>query len=91
MSSQLYQRRDLLAAGYTAHEVRHWLRAGDLVGVRRGAYVLPGAVPDRPEARHLMRLTAAGPELADCAVLSHVSAAVVHGLAVWAVPLAAYT
>jgi hypothetical protein len=67
--------------------VRHWLRAGELVGVRRGAYVLPGGTPDRPEARHLMRLMAAGPELADGAVVSHVSAAVVHGLVVWAVPL----
>lgn len=80
-------RRDLLAAGFAEHEVRQRVRAGELVGVRRGAYLVGGALPGSMEARHLVQIRAALPGLAADAVVSHVSAAVVHGLPIWGVPL----
>jgi hypothetical protein len=78
-------RRDLHAEGYTDAEIRRALRAGRLRAVRRGAY-LPEP-PGDPVARHLAAVRAAAAVLSADAVVSHVSAALVHGLPVWAVPL----
>lgn len=79
-------RSRLLAAGWSDDEVRRLLRAGELSPVRRGVYVA-GALPDDPIPRHRLQVRAALGELADGAVVSHVSAAVVHGLPVWGVRL----
>jgi hypothetical protein len=83
----LLHRRALIAGGVAPHEVRGRLRRRELVGVRRGRYVA-GALPTRPEQRHLLQVLAAATELAPDAVVSHVSAAVLHGLPVWGAGLA---
>jgi len=80
-------RRDLLVAGFTADEVRQRLRSGELVGVRRGAYLPAGEFPTERVAHHVLLVRAALAELARDAVVSHVSAAVLHGLPIWATPL----
>lgn len=83
----MHRRRDLLAAGIAEHELRRMLRAGHLVPVGRGAYLTDAPDgPDRAGLLHLARLGAA--DLAPDAVVSHVSAALLHGLPVWNVPLA---
>ena len=72
-------------------------RRGDASHARRGllACVAPGAYVDpadsrlhRPEGRHLLRVAATVPRMAPDAVVSHQSAAVLHGLPVWNLPLA---
>lgn len=85
MESGIYLRRRLLAAGYDDHEVRRMLRDGSLHPIRRGAYV--AYAPDDAAAQHALLVRAALAELSPDAVVSHVSAAVVHGLRVWGVPL----
>jgi len=75
-----------MAAGITDDEVRRLVRCGRLSPVRRGAY-LRGPLPEYAEARHHARIEAAAAQLTGDAVVSHVSAAVWHGWAVWAVPL----
>lgn len=69
----------MLASGFEPSEVRRWLRDGQLLAVRRGSYVTE-ALPARPELRHLLRVRAALPDVAPDAVVSHVSAALAHGL-----------
>lgn len=86
LGNGLRWRRDLLAAGVTPDEVRRRVRAGDLVAVRRGAYAERGGVPDDLVGRHVLHVRAAVRDLAGDPVVSHVSAAAVHGLAIWNVP-----
>lgn len=62
------------------------LAAGELRPVRRGAYV-HGELPNEAEARHLLAVHAAVAELSGEAVISHGSAALLHGLPLWNVPL----
>jgi predicted transcriptional regulator of viral defense system len=83
---EITRRRELLAAGYTPSEVRRFLRDGRLASVRRGGYTL-GVPPSEPELRHLVQVRAAVPDLAPDAVISHVSAALLHGMDVWGIPL----
>lgn len=82
----LHLRRRLLASGWSDDEVRRLLRVGELSPVRRGAYVV-GALPQDPARRHRLEITAALDALSPDAVVSHVSAAVLHGLPLWGVPL----
>jgi hypothetical protein len=82
----LLDRAQLHAAGYSDRELRQLLRRGELTPVRRGSY-LRGAPPDRAPARHALAARAALDRLAAGAVCSHVTAAVLHGLPVWQVPL----
>lgn len=82
----LHLRSRLLADGYTDDEIRRMSRR--LVTVRPGAYVEPGDERlGTPESRHLLSVRAAFAQVGKGAVVSHVSAAVVHGIALWAVPL----
>jgi hypothetical protein len=83
---ELTLRPELLAAGFSDDELRRLVRAGLLAPVRRGVYV-QGGVPDDAVARHALHTAAAMAELADDAVVSHASAAVLHGLPVWGVRL----
>jgi hypothetical protein len=82
----LTSRAQLLAAGFSADELRGFVRAGRLTPVRRGSYV-HGGLPDDVLARHILQVRAAVDELASDAVVSHVSAAVLHGLRIWGVRL----
>lgn len=81
----LLSRRRLLAEGFSDHELRRRIARGELVTLRPGSYVAgdPGPGP----ARHRLSVRAALGELAPDAVASHLSAAVMHGLPVHAVPL----
>jgi hypothetical protein len=84
----LWQRTDLVAGGYTAREVDLLLRRRRLAAVRRGAYV--EAEDERlgaEAARHALLAHATAPRLHPESVFSHVSAAVLHGLPPWDVPL----
>jgi hypothetical protein len=78
----------LLGAGVTDDELRRLRRRGELTPLAAGAYV---AATDprlrRPEDRHALLVAAALPRVAADAVVSHVSAAVLHRLPVWGVPL----
>jgi hypothetical protein len=85
VESGIYLRRRLLAAGYDDHEVRRMVRDGSLHAIRPGAYV--AYAPDDPAAQHVLLVRAALAELSPNTVVSHVSAAVLHGLRVWGVPL----
>jgi hypothetical protein len=76
----------LLADGVTDTELRGLRRRGTLVTLRPGAY-LAGTVPDDAAARHLLTVRAALPRLGSDVAVSHASAAVVHGLPLWAVRL----
>ncbi|MBV9921817.1 MAG: type IV toxin-antitoxin system AbiEi family antitoxin domain-containing protein, partial [Pseudonocardia sp.] len=80
--------RDLAAAGVTEAEVRRMHRRGELARVAPGAYVDP-ADPrlQRPENRHVLQVAAAVARIAPDAVVSHQSAAVLHRLPVWNLPL----
>jgi hypothetical protein len=83
---ELSLRPHLLTAGFSDDELRRLVRTGRLTPVRRGVYV-QGGVPGDAIMRHALQITAAMGELAGDAVVSHVSAAVLHGLRIWAVPL----
>jgi hypothetical protein len=82
----LTSRAQWLAAGFSADELRGLLREGRLTPVRRGSYV-HGGLPEDVLARHVLQVRAAVGELASDAVVSHVSAAVLHGLRIWGVRL----
>jgi hypothetical protein len=75
--------RNLLDLGYDHRDLRRLQRDGELVRVRRGAY----AYDDRPgefiEEQHRRVVLATTPQLHDGAIVSHGSAAVLHGLPVW--------
>jgi hypothetical protein len=79
-------RRDAVRSGWSDDELGRLVRAGDLERLRRGAYV-NGVLPDDVAGVHrlLVRATLAG--LRQPAVVSHQSAAVLHGLPLWDVAL----
>ena len=79
-------RPQLLADGLTDTELRTLRRRGTLTSVRPGAY-LHGPAPPDAAARHLMAIRASLARLGPDTVLSHLSAAVVHGLPLWSVRL----
>lgn len=85
--SGLLHRRRLLAAGWTDDEVRARVRDGALVPLRRGSYLSAGERPPDAESWHVLAVRAALPDLAPQVVISHVSAAVLHGLPVWGIAL----
>ena len=83
---ELHTRPALLAAGYSDRELRRLRRTGELNQVRRGSY-LRGQPPDDAALRHLLAARAALDHLAGGVACSHVTAAVLHGLPVWRIPL----
>ena len=87
MEPVLHRAVNLRAAGYGEDDVRRLVRSGVLVPVRRGAYVERERAPDDGAARHALLLRAGLAELGAGAVASHVSAAVLHGLPTWGLPL----
>jgi hypothetical protein len=81
-------RREALDLGLSSKEVEHLVRTGVWTRIRRGAYA-PSEVwrAASAEARHLVLARAVLRALDEPAVLSHVSAAVAHGLPVWGADL----
>ena len=80
-------RAALLDSGYTANDLERLVRSGQLTRPRRGAYAWLDAELS-PEERHRQLLLATLPQLRIPGTVSHVSAAVLHGLPVWAEQLA---
>ncbi len=79
-------RAELLARGVTDKELWRMRRDGRLVTLRRGAYAVPeDTEPTADGATHRLTVRAAMRSLADDAVASQVSAAVLFGLPVWAI------
>jgi hypothetical protein len=80
--------RALLAEGYNHDDLRRLQQRSELVRIRRRAY----ATESRPEItideRHRRLVLATAPQLREGAILSHGSAAVLHGLPVWPEALA---
>lgn len=75
---------ELVSRGFGYGELARLARSGEARRVRRGAYVLGpelGEFEDAERHRELIEASMAG--LADDAVLSHTSAAVLHGLPTW--------
>lgn len=69
------------AAGYTSKEIQRLRVAGQLTSVRRGVYAQTASWRSLdPVARHLAELLALRLVLTEPAVISHVSAGVIHGL-----------
>jgi hypothetical protein len=79
-------RREAVGTGWSDDELGRLVRAGELSRLRRGAYV-NGVLPPGAATAHalLVRATIAG--LRRAAVVSHQSAAVLHGLPLWDTPL----
>jgi hypothetical protein len=77
----------LRARGFNDDDLARLRRRGDLVRVRRGAYALPSKLQPvdtwDAEDRHRLLIAATAPQLGSGAVISHASAAVLHGLPTW--------
>jgi hypothetical protein len=82
----LERRASLVAHGFSDYELRRGVRSGELFRIRRGSY-LTSPVPANASERHCLAIRAAAPDLAESSVASHASAAVLHGLPLWGLPL----
>jgi hypothetical protein len=83
---ELVLRREAVTAGWSDDELGRLVRAGDLTRLRRGAYV-DSVLPADEAAVHRLLVRATVTGLRRPAVVSHQSAAVLHGLPLWDVPL----
>jgi len=81
--SRITLSRDLAADGFSPGELARMTRTGELVHLRRGAYAEPADDELDPRAAHLQLLEATVPQCNPEAVVSHTSAAALHGLPVW--------
>ena len=79
-------RRRAIDEGWSDEELSRLVRAGELERLRRGAYVA-GTLPADVAAVHRLLVEATLPGLRRPAVVSHQSAAVLHGLPLWDTPL----
>jgi hypothetical protein len=79
---RLILRRHAVGQGWTDDELARLVRAGAWTRLGRGAY-LDGALPEDAYARHRLLVRAALARLGTSAVVSHQSAAVLHGLPLW--------
>lgn len=79
---ELWSRERLRIEGWSPAEIRRALERGQIIRIRKGWYVFDGFwKAARPEDRHLAQVVAAQCEMRDGDVaVSHISAAVVHGL-----------
>lgn len=83
------QRLELLTEGVSESAIRRATVGGHLQPIRRGAYIAVnegGAIP--LWSRHLLLVIATAPKLTSGAVISHGSAAALHGLSLWPLPSA---
>ncbi|MBM9467672.1 hypothetical protein [Nakamurella leprariae] len=81
-------RPSLLAQGTSDRRIQQQLARREWIAVRPGAYLTAAERAASSDVhRHRVLLRATLPKLAGGVVVSHVSAAIVHGLPVWGVPL----
>ena len=86
--AHLLRRADAVADGYSDAELARRVRRGELARLQRGTYLTdPSLLPDEAAGRHRLRVAATTSELRVATVVSHVSAAAVHGLPLWGVRL----
>jgi hypothetical protein len=87
-SDVLVRRADALAGGFSDGELARMVRRGELLRLQRGAYLPadPG-VPNSAAERHRIVIAATVRGLKVPGVVSHASAAVLHGLPLWKVPV----
>lgn len=83
---QLVLRRAALRRGLDDGEIARLRRRGTWTRLQRGAYLVGGQRLDE-RVRHLFAVRATVAALRTPATLSHASAAAVHGLPLWQVPL----
>ena len=84
----LILRAGALAGGYTDGEIRRRRARGIWTSAMRGAYFMTAELPQlKPAERHRIFLETLRPRIAGDPVVSHVSAAVLHGLPLWRVHL----
>ncbi|WP_327639202.1 type IV toxin-antitoxin system AbiEi family antitoxin domain-containing protein [Kribbella sp. NBC_00482] len=86
-----FTRPDALAAGYSDSELRQRVRSGQWLRLSFNSYVDPQAWPDEPPWEHAIRLHLLNVRMASerlgGVVVSHQSAAMLHGLPVWGTDL----
>ncbi|HJV13424.1 MAG TPA: hypothetical protein VJ625_05985 [Propionibacteriaceae bacterium] len=75
--------RTLRSQGFDDRELTRMRRQGSFIPVRRGAYVRQRPADRTLADQHQERIFATAPQLHDGAVISHASAAVLHGLPTW--------
>ena len=75
--------RTLLADGYNHDDLRRLQQGCELVRVRRGAYATDSRSDLTIDERHRRLVLATVSQLREGAIVSHGSAAVLHGLPVW--------
>ncbi|HET6392220.1 MAG TPA: hypothetical protein VFG13_05325 [Blastococcus sp.] len=84
----LLRRADALADGFSDVELSRLVRRRELVRVQRGTYVRsPATLPEDAAVRHRLITAATVAELRRPGVVSHASAAALHGLPLWGVRL----
>ena len=89
-----FTRADAIQSGYSDSELRRRLRAGQWARLSRDVYVEPAAWPDgepsweRARRLHLLRTRAVVERMGAGVVVSHQSAALLHGLPSWGLELA---
>ncbi|MFP5283524.1 MAG: hypothetical protein ACLGIF_08755, partial [Actinomycetes bacterium] len=74
---------ELATLGFGSRDLARLVRQQSLVHVRRGAYAEPLPPEATAEQVHTQLVAATAPQLHPDAVISHQSAAVLHGLPVW--------
>lgn len=86
----LLHRRQALQDGLTDDDLRRLRRDNTLIHVARGAYLAESEYRKLDAlGKHRARAVAAADRLESDAVLSHISAAAIHGFDVWGAPLKA--
>ncbi|MBM7791119.1 type IV toxin-antitoxin system AbiEi family antitoxin domain-containing protein [Tenggerimyces flavus] len=88
METQVLSRQQAFALGYSDKQIKARIRRGEWEHVRRGVYV-DGPAWRAMDAlgRHRVSIQAVRLTLNDDAVVSHISAAILHGWDSWRVPL----
>lgn len=81
-------RPEILDSGYDDRDIREARAVGLLTRIGAGLYALSATyAPLTDEAKHLVRCRAVSHRLGDGVVLTHQSAALMHGLPVWGLDL----
>ncbi|RRQ29423.1 hypothetical protein DK926_00635 [Rhodococcus sp. Eu-32] len=84
----MFTRAEALAAGYTDDDLRRGRAARQIIAIRRGYYIRADLYAKMTATeQHSMLARAVYQDSGAQAVLSHVSAAVLHGMDVWKLPL----
>ena len=83
MDNNIVLVRALRERGLNSYDIRRMAQRAELVAVRRGAYVVDRPDDQSVEQAHRDLIRATVPQLDDGAVISHGSAAVLHGLPTW--------